>query len=117
MFDFQNIKRLFICFEGRKARVGLGFGFIVLDTLLCWCGKCAESHYVLAGRRGEELIALTRRIINDFEEKYPDVTVNYQVIPWAEDPHVCQTAILGGTMADVFSLGDPFQHVLAAAGL
>ena len=94
-------------------------GLLVVLTL-CFAGVAsAQKTTITFWQAGgsEELIALTRRIINDFEEKYPDVTVNYQVIPWAEDPHVkYQTAILGGTMADVFSLGDPFQYVLAAAG-
>ena len=63
-----------------------------------------------------ETSALIRQIINEFEAANPDVEVNFQAIPWAEDPHTkFQAAIVGGTIADVFTVGDPFEHVLAAA--
>ncbi len=56
-----------------------------------------------------------REIIKDFEAANPDIKVNFQAIPWAEDPHMkFQAAIVGGTIADIFTVGDPFEHVLAA---
>ncbi|HHY62253.1 MAG TPA: ABC transporter substrate-binding protein [Bacillota bacterium] len=58
-----------------------------------------------------------RQIIKEFEAANPDISVNFQAVPWGEDPHVkFQAAIVGGTIADVFTIGDPFQHVLAASG-
>ena len=63
-----------------------------------------------------ETSALVRQIIKEFEAANPDVQVNFQAIPWAEHPHTkFQAAIVGGTIADVFTVGDPFEHVLAAA--
>lgn len=64
-----------------------------------------------------ETSALVRQLIDEFEAANPDIQVNFQAIPWAEDPHTkFQAAIVGGTIADVFTVGDPFEHVLAAAG-
>lgn len=63
-----------------------------------------------------ETSALVRQIIKEFEAANPDIQVNFQAIPWAEDPHTkFQAAIVGGTIADVFTVGDPFELVLAAA--
>jgi multiple sugar transport system substrate-binding protein len=64
-----------------------------------------------------ETSALVRQLIDEFEAANPDIQVNFQAIPWAEDPHTkFQAAIVGGTIADVFTVGDPFELVLAAAG-
>lgn len=61
--------------------------------------------------------AVIRGIIKDFEAENPDIKVNFQAIPWGEDPHMkYQAAVVGGTIADVFTVGDPFEHVLAASG-
>ncbi|MGB4337061.1 MAG: ABC transporter substrate-binding protein [Bacillota bacterium] len=58
-----------------------------------------------------------RQIIEKFEAANPDIKVEFQAIPWGEDPHTkFQAAIVGGTIADVFTVGDPFQHVLAPTG-
>lgn len=63
-----------------------------------------------------ETNALVRQLINEFEAANPDIQVNFQAIPWAEDPHTkFQAAMVGGTIADVFTVGDPFELALAAA--
>jgi ABC-type glycerol-3-phosphate transport system substrate-binding protein len=60
---------------------------------------------------------VVRQIVKDFEAANPDIKVNFQAIPWGEDPHTkFQAAVVGGTIADVFTVGDPFEHVLAEAG-
>src|SRR5690554_3633646 len=65
----------------------------------------------------KEMVSTVRGFIDDFEKENPDITIKYQAIPWGEDPHFkYQTSIVGGTVADVISMGDPFQHVLAGNG-
>lgn len=57
---------------------------------------------------------VVRQIIKDFEAANPDIKVNFQAIPWGEDPHTkFQAAVVGGTIADVLTVGYPFEHVLA----
>ncbi|NLG80309.1 MAG: ABC transporter substrate-binding protein [Firmicutes bacterium] len=66
---------------------------------------------------GDDLsIPCVRELVREFQSKNPDIEVRYQAIPWAEDPHTkYQAAIAGGTVADVLSVGSPFEHTLAAA--
>lgn len=53
-------------------------------------------------------------LINKFTEKYPNITVEYQAIAWAEDPHTkFQAAIVANDIADLLIVGSPFDFVLA----
>lgn len=55
-------------------------------------------------------------IIKKFQNFYPNIKVQYQAIPWGEDPHnKFQTAIVSGTIADLLIVGSPFDHVLAGS--
>jgi ABC-type glycerol-3-phosphate transport system substrate-binding protein len=56
-------------------------------------------------------------LIKKFEEKHPNIKVEYMAIPWAEEPHnKFQTAIVSGEVADLLIVGSPFDHVLASSG-
>jgi multiple sugar transport system substrate-binding protein len=81
---------------------------------ICHAGKTTITFWHAAN--GEAMIATMRKLIKQFEVKNPDIQVKYQCIPWAEDPHFkYQTAVVGGNLADVITMGDPFEHVLAGA--
>jgi ABC-type sugar transport system, periplasmic component len=56
-------------------------------------------------------------IIKKFETANPNIKVEYQAIPWAENPHdKFQTAIAGNEIADLLIVGSPFDFVLADSG-
>ena len=58
-----------------------------------------------------------RLLLDQFEAKYPWITVEYQAIPWSNDPHVqFQTGIAGGDIADVLVVGSPLDFQLAGEG-
>jgi multiple sugar transport system substrate-binding protein len=55
--------------------------------------------------------------IADFNELYPDVTVNLDVTPWAQYWTKLQTQAEGGTLADVFWMNGPNFELYASNGL
>jgi len=61
--------------------------------------------------------SIMRLLLDKFELMYPWITVEYQAIPWSQDPHTqFQTAIAGGDCADVLVLGSPLDFQLAGEG-
>mgnify|MGYP000954053454 CR=1 FL=1 len=85
--------------------MGIGTSYAKKTTITFWHAA-----------NGEAMIATMRKLIQQFEAKNKDIQVKYQGIPWAEDPHFkYQMAVVGGNLADVVSMGDPFEHVLAGA--
>ena len=61
--------------------------------------------------------SIMRLLLDKFELMYPWITVDYQAIPWSQDPHTqFQTAIAGGDCADVLVLGSPLDFQLAGEG-
>ncbi|MEA4884490.1 MAG: ABC transporter substrate-binding protein [Clostridia bacterium] len=91
--------------------------FLLLAVLIAPVGAAKKTTITFWQAGGDAVSsAVIRDIIKDFEAENPDIKVNFQAIPWGEDPHVkFQVAIVGGTIADVFTVGDPFEHVLAAS--
>ena len=58
-----------------------------------------------------------RLLLDGFENKYPWITVDYQAIPWSNDPETMfSTGIASGDIADVLSLGDTKAFQLATEG-
>lgn len=58
-----------------------------------------------------------RMLLDEFEDLYPYITVEYQAIPWSNDPHVqFQTGIAGGDIADVLVVGSPLDFQLSNEG-
>ena len=58
-----------------------------------------------------------RMLLDKFEQENPDIKVEYQAIPWSNDPHVMfETGIAGGDIADVLVVGSPLDFQLAGKG-
>ncbi len=58
-----------------------------------------------------------RLLLDKFELQYPWITVEYEAIPWAEDPHTqIQIALADGDCADLLVLGSPLDFQLANEG-
>ena len=98
-------------------KILLSIGLIV--SLFVAGSSAAANQTITFWQAGgnEQMIQCMRGLISRFERENPGITVKYQVIPWAEDPHLqYQTALIGGNMADVFSLGDAKQLHFAEAG-
>ena len=58
-----------------------------------------------------------RMLLDEFEDQYPWITVEYQAIPWSNDPHVMfQTGIAGGDIADLLVVGSPLDFQLSNEG-
>ena len=61
--------------------------------------------------------SVMRLLLDKFELQYPWITVEYQAIPWSNDPHVqFQTGIAGGDIADVLVVGSPLDFQLSNEG-
>ncbi len=61
--------------------------------------------------------SIMRLLLDKFEAQYPWITVDYQAIPWSNDPETqFQTGIASGDVADVLSLGDSKSFILAGEG-
>ena len=61
--------------------------------------------------------SVMRLLLDKFELQNPGITVEYQAIPWSNDPHVqFQTGIAGGDIADVLVVGSPLDFQLAGEG-
>ena len=58
-----------------------------------------------------------RMLLDKFEQENPNIKVEYQAIPWSNDPHVMfETGIAGGDIADVLVVGSPLDFQLAGKG-
>lgn len=58
-----------------------------------------------------------RLLLDKFESEYSWITVEYQAIPWSNDPHTqFQTGIAGGDIADLLVVGSPLDFQLAGEG-
>lgn len=58
-----------------------------------------------------------RLILDKFELLHPWITVEYEAIPWSDDPHSrFESAIANGDCADVLVMGSPWDFDLAGEG-
>lgn len=70
-----------------------------------------------AGGENKDGVAKLKEIIAKYEEANPNVKVEFQAIPWSENPHEkFSTSIAGGDVADLLCIGSPFDTVLANNG-
>ena len=70
-----------------------------------------------AGGDTVDASTVMRALLDVFEAKYPWITVEYQAIPWSNDPHVIfQTGIAGGDIADLLVVGSPLDFQLSNEG-
>lgn len=70
-----------------------------------------------AGGDTVDASTVMRTLLDVFEAKYPWITVEYQPIPWSNDPHVqFQTGIAGGDIADLLVVGSPLDFQLSNEG-
>ena len=70
-----------------------------------------------AGGDTVDASSVMRLLLDKFELQYPWITVEYQAIPWSNDPHVqFQTGIAGGDIADVLVVGSPLDFQLSNEG-
>ena len=61
--------------------------------------------------------SVMRLLLDKFELQNPGIKVEYQAIPWSNDPHVqFQTGIAGGDIADVLVVGSPLDFQLSNEG-
>lgn len=60
---------------------------------------------------------IMRLLMDQFENEYPWITVDYQAIPWSNDPETMfSTGIASGDIADVLVVGDSKAFILASEG-
>ena len=70
-----------------------------------------------AGGDTADASKIMRLLLDKFELQNPGIKVEYQAIPWSNDPHVqFQTGIAGGDIADVLVVGSPLDFQLAGEG-
>ena len=61
--------------------------------------------------------SVMRLLLDKFELQNPGIKVEYQAIPWSNDPHtIFQTGIAGGDIADILVVGSPLDFQLAGNG-
>jgi multiple sugar transport system substrate-binding protein len=65
---------------------------------------------------GKPAISAYTNAIKGFEKKYPNITVNMQIVPWAEQQQKITTAIATGSLPDVSMMGNDVVAQYAAAG-
>lgn len=70
-----------------------------------------------AGGDTVEASKIMKLLLDRFMLNNPDIKVEYQAIPWSNDPHTqFQTSIAGGDVADVLVVGSPLDFQLAGEG-
>lgn len=95
----------------RKIAVSLA----IISLLVFWSGVCliagklqkltnnkTDLEFWVMGATAE----VVREMISEFEQEYPDIRVNVQGIPWANAHEKLLTSLIGGTMPDVFQIGN-----------
>lgn len=108
-----------------KKILSLGLVLILAIGLMSGCGNTKSStsgtktttiRFWQAG--GDDTsIPVMKGLISKFEQANPNIKVDYQAIPWSENPHdKFSTDIAGGNIADLLIVGNPFDTVLANEG-
>ncbi len=108
-----------------KKLIALLLAVAMIATLFVGCKKeetPAETEETVltfwqAGGDTVGAASVMRLLLDKFELQNPGIKVDYQAIPWSQDPHTqFQTAIAGGECADVLVLGSPLDFQLAGEG-
>src|SRR5262245_18822963 len=78
---------------------------VLVLALVAGCGGdrsgSTELRFWAMGREGE----VVQRLMPEFERRHPGVRVRVQQVPWSAAHEKLLTALVGGTMPDVFQLG------------
>ena len=103
--------------------------FLAILMALCMllslaaCGKKPADDGVTtirfwqAGGDTADAASIMRLLLDKFELQNPGIKVEYQAIPWSNDPHVIfETGLAGGDIADVLVVGSPLDFQLAGKG-
>ena len=102
--------------------------FLAILMALCMllsmaaCGKPADDgvttiRFWQAGGDTVGAASVMRLLLDKFELQNPGIKVEYQAIPWSNDPHAqFQTGIAGGDIADLLVVGSPLDFQLANEG-
>lgn len=70
-----------------------------------------------AGADTSDATNIMNKLLLKFMKENTDIMVEYQAVPWSNDPHtVFQTAIAGGDVADLLIVGSPFDFAMATSG-
>lgn len=70
-----------------------------------------------AGADTADATNIMSQLLTEFMLENPNILVEYQAFPWANDPHVTfQTAIASGDVADLLVVGSPLDQQLASNG-
>lgn len=94
--------------------IGLAVGLILGGAVACRNeqGTAAEIEFWAMGREGEAVAAL----LPAFRQRYPEIRVSAQQIPWNAAHEKLLTAYVGNALPDVFQLGNTWIPEFAAIG-
>ena len=99
--------------SSRRAAVALA---LALSLAASACSKAATADdAVVFWAMGSEAEAADS-VLSDFRERYPDVPVRVQRVPWSAAHEKLLTAYVGGSMPDVFQLGNTWVAEFAMLG-
>ncbi|MBR6825742.1 MAG: extracellular solute-binding protein [Oscillospiraceae bacterium] len=108
-----------------KKLIALLLAVVMVATLFVGCkqeekpaeGETTTLTFWQAGGDTVGAASVMRLLLDKFELQNPGIKVEYQAIPWSQDPHTqFQTAIAAGECADVLVLGSPLDFQLAGEG-
>lgn len=88
---------------------------LLLAIVASSCTTDDDGHSLRFWAMGNEAEA-ARAIVPEFERTHPGVKVNVQQIPWSAAHEKLMTAYVGGTLPDVFQLGNTWIPELALLG-
>ena len=91
---------------------------ILLSLVACNAGQAGGKEVTIrfwqAGGDTVGASTVMRMLLDKFEAANPGIKVEYQAIPWSNDPHVMfQTGIAGGDIADLLVVGSPLDFQLS----
>ena len=91
---------------------------ILLSLVACNAGQAGGKEVTIrfwqAGGDTVGASTVMRMLLDKFEATNPGIKVEYQAIPWSNDPHVMfQTGIAGGDIADLLVVGSPLDFQLS----
>jgi multiple sugar transport system substrate-binding protein len=89
---------------------------LCLIQLICGCTESSsptiEIDFWAMGREGE----VVQQLIPKFERRFPEIRVNVQQVPWSAAHEKLLTAYAGGTLPDLFQLGNTWIPEFVALG-
>lgn len=90
-------------------------GSLVLASCLCACAPSTKAEELVFWAMGSEA-EVAESMLADFREAHPGIALRVQRLPWSAAHEKLLTAFVGGSMPDVFQLGNTWVAELAALG-